>query len=354
MDTISLNMEPKDIARYIYEKYKREFKYSGNTWYHYINHRWVENEHGILLKNKIKDEKAVELSLQLCQTDFCNSVFTQCKELFFDTEFENNLDSKDNLLHFLNGIYDLDKNELREGYPEDNISLTTGINFIEQPNEKLEQVEDFMTKIFPQEHVKKYVLTLLASFLHGSNKNKKFHIWNGTGCNGKSSMINLYKKTIGDYGGSMSITALTNGLRGTENPSPVLASTRGKRFISIDDADDDYEIQVGFLKQLLSGDEITARPLYKNAITFRPQFKVVLQCNTLPKIPSADGGTWRRISLVKFVSRFCDNPQKDNEFQIDHELENKMNEWREAFMYMLIQYYRINDLQEPEEFRGPW
>jgi P4 family phage/plasmid primase-like protien len=262
----------------------------------------------------------------------------------------------------LNGVYDLDKHEFREGYPEDNISLTTGINYIEQPDEsdyeKINQVEEFINKILPIERVRRYVLNLLASFLHGSNKDQKFHIWTGVGSNGKSMLIDFFKKTIGDYYGSMSITSLTQGRSGSENASPVLAETRGKRFISLDEAETNDEIKVGFMKQLTGGDEITARKLHCAPITFRPKFKLVLTCNELPSIPAADDGTWRRIRVVEYISKFCDNPTYDPsankyEFLIDRTIQDKLSDWCEVFMYMLIGYYqkdyRVNGVKEPPE-----
>jgi P4 family phage/plasmid primase-like protien len=392
----SMNKTHSDIARYIYEKLKHEFKCSSishSKWYHYMNNRWVHNERGNNLKKKISSEvshdysdystfcnnksnefrddepekdnwqhrarTAADIAIQLKKTAFKNSVFTECQELFFDEKFEDELDSNDNLLHFLNGVYDLDKNEFREGYPEDNISLTTGINYIEQLDsddyEKMTQVEELINKILPIERVRNYVLNLLASFLHGANKEQKFHIWTGVGSNGKSMLIDFYKKTIGDYYGSMSITSLTQGRSGAENASPVLAETRGRRFISLDEAETNDEIKVGFMKQLTGGDEITARKLHSSPITFRPKFKLVLTCNELPSIPANDEGTWRRIRVVEFISKFCDSPdpKKPYEFVADRGLQSKLSGWSEIFMYMLIQYYQNsyvkNGIQEPPE-----
>jgi len=396
---LSMNKTHTDISRYVFEKYKHEFKCSSiahGRWYHYKNNRWVQNERGNDLRKKIsaevsqdyteysvycnnksneykgdepekenwfrRSQTASDISIQLKKTSFKGSVFTECQELFFDEKFEEELDSNDNLLHFLNGVYDLDKHEFREGYPEDNISLTTGINYIEQPDEsdyeKINQVEEFINKILPIERVRRYVLNLLASFLHGSNKDQKFHIWTGVGSNGKSMLIDFFKKTIGDYYGSMSITSLTQGRSGSENASPVLAETRGKRFISLDEAETNDEIKVGFMKQLTGGDEITARKLHCAPITFRPKFKLVLTCNELPSIPAADDGTWRRIRVVEYISKFCDNPTYDPsankyEFLIDRTIQDKLSDWCEVFMYMLIGYYqkdyRVNGVKEPPE-----
>jgi P4 family phage/plasmid primase-like protien len=191
--------------------------------------------------------------------------------------------------------------------------------------------------------------------LHGSNKEQKFHIWTGVGSNGKSMLIDFYKKTVGDYYGSMSITALTQGRGASENASPVLAETRGKRFVSLDEAETGDEIKVGFMKQLTGGDEITARKLHCSPITFRPKFKLVLTCNELPSIPSTDEGTWRRIRVVNFPSKFCDkpNPNIEYQFKIDRNLQCRIPEWAEVFMFMLIKFYqesyKKNGIEEPPE-----
>jgi P4 family phage/plasmid primase-like protien len=394
----STNQTHTDVARYIYEKYKYEFKCSSishGRWYYYNNHRWVLNERGNELKKKmsyevvqdyneyethcknkadeikeegaekdswqVRSKKSFELVSKLKKHSYKNPVFTECQELFFDADFEYELDSNNDLLHFNNGVYDLNKKEFREGYLEDNISLSTNINFIEQPteedNEKIKQVEELINKILPIERVRNYILNLLASFLHGENKEQKFHFWTGSGSNGKSTLIDFYKKIIGDYYGSMPITALTQGRGGAETASPVFSTIRGKRFISFEENENvhDFEIKVGFLRQLTGNNEITARKLCCHPITFKPQFKIVYICNELPQIPSDDDGTWRRIRVVEFVSKFCENPNpsKPYEFTIDRELSNKLDEWKEVFMYILIQYYqnsyRVNGIIEPEE-----
>jgi phage/plasmid-associated DNA primase len=81
---------------------------------------------------------------------------------------------------------------------------------------------------------------------------------------------------------------------------------------------------------------------------------MVLVCNHLPNVPSDDGGTWRRIRLVEFTSKFTANPdpEKENEFPIDTELSTRFIDWREHFMALLIQYYQIYKVEgivEPEE-----
>jgi hypothetical protein len=72
-------------------------------------------------------------------------------------------------------------------------------------------------------------------------------------------------------------------------------------------------INIGFMKELSGNDRIMTRGLYKEPCEFKPQFKMILTCNELPEVPS-DDGTWRKIRVIEFTSKFCENPVKPNEF----------------------------------------
>ena len=106
------------------------------------------------------------------------------------------------------------------------------------------------------------------------------------------------------------------------------------------------------MKELTGGDKIQCRDLYKGAVEFKPQFKLILTCNDLPKIRSSDGGTWRRLRVVEFTSKFVDDPKESNEFKRDENLSQKMENWKETFMGILIEHYYMyanNGLKEPKE-----
>ena len=53
--------------------------------------------------------------------------------------------------------------------------------------------------------IKDYVLKLLASFLSGSTKQQKFHIWTGSGSNGKSFLVELFMTALGTYCSGISL-----------------------------------------------------------------------------------------------------------------------------------------------------
>jgi len=81
---------------------------------------------------------------------------------------------------------------------------------------------------------------------------------------------------------------------------------------------------------------------------------MILACNELPEIPSQDGGVWRRLRVVEFASKFCENPDpsKPNEFMMDLELSDKFERYADHFVSMLIERHKNinpNKITEPRE-----
>jgi len=73
---------------------------------------------------------------------------------------------------------------------------------------------------------------------------------------------------------------------------------------------------------------------------------LVLTTNVLPEVPGDDGGTWRRIRVIDFTSKFCENPdpKKKNEFPLDMQLSDKFDQWADVFISMLIDHHKKTDL----------
>jgi P4 family phage/plasmid primase-like protien len=172
--------------------------------------------------------------------------------------------------------------------------------------------------------------------------------------NGKSKLIDLFEQSFGDYCCKFPVTMLTQKRAAANSATSELAKSKGKRFAVLQEPSEDEKLNVGLMKELSGGDKIQARALFKDPIEFKPQFKMVLTCNHLPNVPSDDGGTWRRIRLVEFTSKFTSDPDASNpnEFPIDMDLSNKFPDWCEHFMALLIEYYgKYCDIgiKEPEE-----
>jgi len=390
----ALTLEPNDIARVVYCLYKNEFVSAcskKNTWFQFKNHRWVELDDAIELRKRFscevideydkldkflsdqisslsdEDEKDLKrkkketvgkIIKKLKNTGFKKMVVQECNELFHDPKFENKLDKNLNLIGFENGIYDLKELEFRNGLPEDYLSYSARINYVDHDDddEDIQDVKEFMSQVLPKKAVREYVFTLLGSFLSGKNINEKFHIWTGCGGNGKSKLIELFEYCFGDYCCKLPVKLLTESRGRAEGATPALVRTKGKRFACLQEPDKYEEINVGLMKELTGNDTIIARGLHKDPVEFKPQFKMVLTCNDLPKVSANDRGTWRRISVVEFISKFVDepDPKEPYEFKIDDTLDEKLKLWPEAFMYLLIEYYKKfkkNGIKEPADVK---
>jgi P4 family phage/plasmid primase-like protien len=183
-----------------------------------------------------------------------------------------------------------------------------------------------------------------------------FMVHHNCGGNGKSKLIELFEYAFGDYCCKLPVTLLTQSRGRAEGATPALVRTKGKRFACLQEPDKNEEIHVGLMKELTGGDKIIARGLHKDPVEFKPQFKLVLTCNDLPNVSANDRGTWRRISVVDFPSKFVDDPDPNDkfEFKIDEILDEKLKIWPEAFMYLLLEYYakfKKYGIKEPEEVK---
>ena len=161
----------------------------------------------------------------------------------------------------------------------------------------------------------------------------------------------MRKNGFGDYSQKLPVTVLTRARQGSGQATPGMAKTKGKRFVSFQEPEKDDQIHVGHMKELSGGAKISARKLYHNSTEFVPQFKMILCCNDLPRIPSNDGGTWRRLRVVEFPSKFVDEPNAPNEFKKDIRIPTKLKIWKQHFMSLLIYTYQKDvkeGLKEPD------
>ena len=306
----------------------------------------------------VRNQMVDNIIAKLENVSFKGNIISQVIFLFktYDDEFYKNLDSKPHLVGFKNGVYDYEMGKFRDGTQDDCITFSTGYEYIEY-DDKSKHVNDiynFLSQIIPNQKVREYTLKVLGKALLGV-PDERFYIWTGlSGANGKSTLVNFLENTLGDYITSVDVSLLTNKRGSSSNASPDVVRLRGKRIFTFQEPEHDDKLRTGILKQYTGGDTIIARELFKAPISFKLQGTMIMCCNDLPSVSSCDGGTWRRIRVIEFKSRFCDNPIKDNEFKIDPSIKYKIKEWRPYFMSILIHWYNKfvkEGMNEPDEVK---
>ena len=286
-----------------------------------------------------------ELSLKFKRTTDKTNIFKEAAEIFHDVEFVKKMDENKYLMCFTNGVIDFKNKLFRDGYPQDYITKCTNIPYVEIDKsfhkDTLNQITLFMEKLFPIESLNKYMWSHLASTLIGENINQTFNIYRGNGSNGKSLLIDLMKKTLGEYCGSVPVTLVTDKRVNLGSTSSEIMQLKGVRYAHMEEPSKDAQINEGMMKQLTGGDSLQARALYQESETFTPQFSLVVCTNTLFKIVSNDDGTWRRIRIVEFMSKFvaeiAANSETPYEYLQDPLLKDeKLPVWAPIFASMLI------------------
>lgn len=388
----SLNCSTYFIAKALYVKYYDKFVCSSlkdKKWYEFRGHRWVKADEGYTLFSKISEEFADQYSemaaeyntkatqvtgyekeelqkkaqkiqsviTKLLDNRFKKSIMEECRVLFYDEKFIEKLDENYHLLSFNNGVYDLEKEEFRNGRPEDYVSLCTNIDYEpwDDNHPYANNIIEYFKAIQPNENVRNYLITGLSTCLSGENKEEKLRICTGDGSNGKSVLFDLMKEGLGDYFISCPITIMTKKRNASNAASPELARIKGKRIGVLQEPESHERLNVGIMKELTGNDSFMARGLFQEPFEIKPQIKFWLTCNVLPIVPSRDGGTWRRIVALDFGSKFVEKPEKPNEFKIDKTLKSKLPEWAPVFMGFLInnyiKTYKVKGLIEPEEVK---
>ena len=381
-----------DVARVVHAMYKHQYRFTTrDTWYTFKEekHRWVRSKEGLQLrlilsqevcekfldrvrywseqalihhedqeKYQEKSRVLIEIALKLKSSGYKDSVMKECKAQFCDEKFEELLDSHPHLIGFDNGVYDLRLHEFREGLPDDYISFSTNRNYIPfNPNSvETQEINLFLSQVFTNPAICKYVKDILSSTLDGGIRHEKFYIFTGNGSNSKSKLLELVQKMVGEYYCILPISLLTQKRAASNSAQAELERTRGRRFAVMQEPSEGEKINIGLMKELSGGDRIMTRGLFKDPIEFKPQFKMIMTCNELPEVPSDDGGTWRRIRVVDFSSKFVEepNPANPKEFKMDTELAEKFDRWADMFLAMLIENHKQTDLRnffEPSEVK---
>jgi P4 family phage/plasmid primase-like protien len=378
-----------DLASVLYNMYKDRFvcvSIKNKIWFEYINHRWHEIDSGNTLRlalskemhqiyfqktcettnkaHSIGDtgdpnrEKLMKLSQKI--TDICTllkktqskqNIMREACELFYDKDFMSKLDRNPYLLCFNNGVVDFKQKLFRKGQPDDFLSKCTNIDYTPFNSVKsgaiLTEINNFMHQLFPVKELENYMWDHLASCLIGVNTNQTFHVYKGSGRNGKSVLTSLMSKAMGTYKGTVPITLITSKRNSIGSTSSEVAQLDGVRYAVMQEPSKGDKINEGAMKEMTGGtDPIQARALFKDTITFIPQFKLVVCTNTDFENTSNDDGTWRRLRYVDFMSKFLDTPYADDkfprsecphQFPLDKKIEERFDTWAPVFMSFLVQ-----------------
>lgn len=144
----------------------------------------------------------------------------------------------------------------------------------------------------------------IGALLFRDQRFKQTFMLYGQGNCGKSSFFKLLRTFIGGHN--------TSDISLRQFSGHTSSAIQGKRLNISDDVgkqlDDEQHEN---LKKLISGDEITIDPKYKNPVTFKPQIKCIISCNEIPFF-GGDTALYDRITFIPFEHKFENTGFKDS------------------------------------------
>ncbi len=207
------------------------------------------------------------------------------------------LDSDMSVLNCWNGIVDLKTGELK---PHDPKQLCTKITRVEyDPSATAPAFLELVELVLGTDpDVFRFFRALLGLAVSGNPGERVVPLLYGTGRNGKSMLLWVLLKALGDYGSSADGEALLLAQPGNRGgPNEELADLMGRRLVVVSDLPQG-QINASRIKQLSGGDAIRAHRKYEHVSEFPPTHTILIAANDRPSVPEHSTAVWDRLKLL--------------------------------------------------------
>ena len=204
-------------------------------------------------------------------------------------------DDNPKLLGVQGGVVDLTTGEVRRGRPDDRITRVAGTCY--DPEAECPLWLTFLDQIYDGDtELIGFVRLAIGYSLTGDNREQVIFFLHGIGANGKSVLLNILRRLLGDYAWTLPFSVLSANQK--DNWAPQLADLPGVRFVTVSEADERSRLNLPRLKDFVSSDTVNAHRKYGHPFTFSPVAKYWVPLNHLPDIADDSESVWRRIRLI--------------------------------------------------------
>lgn len=253
-------------------------------------------------------------------------------------DFDKNLTE----LACANGIVDLVTGEIRGFSRMDLVTKNTGIVY--DPTARSERWEKFLeTSTQGDKELQEYLQLAAGYTATGLNTEECFFVISGPKASGKSTYVDALLSALGEYA-TTSQSEVFMLRRGKDTATNEIARLAGMRMDSVSEVREGERFNDTLIKQIVGGDRVTARFLYKDTFEFVPQFKLWIATNHDPA--SNDDAMLRRLKRIRFTHS-VPKSERDNKLK-----QAVRNQDREAVLAWIVEgamkYLAIGELKEPK------
>jgi hypothetical protein len=357
-----IELSSTDLCKYFKELYGNYFIWKDNILYCFNGKYWEEND--IIMRqyistifydfikdlaitcywdNKLFHKIKLEID-KIKKLNFKKEIVETSKEFLTNNDIE--FDEKYYLFGFKNIVFDLNIGKFREYKYDDFILTQCGYDWREPTNEELNNINELINSIQPDENQRNLVMEIISTGLEGRCL-EKFIIFNGSGGNGKGVLNDLALKAFGLYGFIANNALLSEKNKTGSNPEKN--NIHKKRFVVFREPPQNIPFENSIVKELTGGGKISARGHNESKTDKKLYNTTIIECNKKPNFSEeptyADA---RRLIDIKFPNRFVDNIIEINSDDYNNGLRTgnkiyKDSEWQDkhkyAFIKILFKYY---------------
>lgn len=254
----------------------------------------------------------------------------------------NALDQDPWLLNCLNGTLDLQTGTLRPHAQEDYISkclptpyapeatcptwhaflwrVMGGSQGDDTPDMSTGELEARAVQDATAREMMDYLQQVLGYTLTGVTREQCLFLCEGPTKTGKSTFLTTLRHLLGPYAQQADMESFMHKDRPEVRND--LADLAGSRFVCALEGQEGKRLAEALVKQMTGGtDELKARFLFQNYFTFRPQFKIFLGTNFLPRAQQHDDALWDRMKRIPFRVQI---PVNDRDYDLEDTLQTEL------------------------------
>jgi putative DNA primase/helicase len=204
------------------------------------------------------------------------------------------LDAGPDLLGLHDGVIDLRDGTHRAHRPADYLTRVAGCSY--DADAICPRWIAFLREVLPDDGAQRYVQKCFGYSLSAHRGEHVVLMLLGTGCNGKSVLLQVWAALLGE----LAIAAPPDLITAKQTSHPAeLAMLRGARLVTLSEPQDG-RLAVERLKSLSGGDKISARHLHREFFEFIPVCLLVVAMNARLRTNDAGAALWRRIREIDF------------------------------------------------------
>jgi hypothetical protein len=405
----ALSGNHSDVAECFFRKYFMDFACSRiepARWFYFVSHQWreIDGAHKIMniiptsftkifefyrltiiqesysstdenLKQQIEvmTRKVGILISKLKNFPYMKNILGVLRYRFHIENWDTFVDKSPSLFSVYNGVIECCSNRaiFRKGKPEDFLTRFSPVRYNPNYNWENEDVKTAMqwfTDCFESEAVRDYFLRFMSSCIESGNSDKIFAVFTGSSDNSKSAIKIAFESVFGSTSFTFTSSYITSKKSKSDpkTADPQLSFASLSKVSWLQEPSKSDEIDDGKLKELVSMDTTYARTLHSSGGNFRISFKLILLCNSVPRILDADKAILTRLVIVPFVARFLRPGNPEIPVTIEEQRKKKIFPQIARFeskvipkllspiLWILVSYfekYRQEGLNIPKEIR---